>query len=178
MARKCEEVDPIPAARLREVKKDSGLSYAKIAKKLSETCDYIVSDSSVCRYANGENKIDPAFAKAVADSFGVNEDWLLGGSPYKTALDEALAKESEERVSGFKSRKERKRLLFDLMTNMSGWTAESIHVAAPFGESEVPSLPPYIVVSKDDMRHELTLLDYERFIGKMLDFCDFELSHM
>lgn len=178
MGAKKKNIDPLPAARLLQVKKDSGLSYARIAKKLRDNYGFIISYSSVQRYAQGKNEIDPEFAQYAADAFGVNADWLLGKSPYKTALDEDLAKESEDRVNGFKSRRERKRLLFDLMADMSGWTVESIHVAAPYGESELTDLPPYVAVSKGDVRHELNLFEYERFIGKMLDFYDFELSHM
>jgi hypothetical protein len=113
------------------------------------------------------------FAEEVARVYGINPCWLLGLSPHKYPIDESLA-----RINALRSKKDRERLLFDLMTSMRGWIIEDFNYAASYGESEVKGLPIRLIVSKGDSRHEFDDVDLDRFVGKMLDYCNFELSHM
>lgn len=167
---KQKHIDPVAIERLQEV--IGGMSLAKFVRSINRT-GWGTTYQSVQKYLSGENEIQPAFAREVARVYGINASWLLGDSPYKKPIDESLA-----RVNEYRSRKERKRLLFDLMTSMSGWVVNDIQYAAPFGESESEGLPIRMTVTKDGIEREFNDLDYDKFIGKMLDYCDFELSHM
>lgn len=165
-----KHIDPVAIEHLQEVIGDK--SIAEFVRSINRV-GWGTTYQSVQKYLKGENEIQPAFAREVARVYGVNASWLLNLSPHKTPTDESLA-----RVGEYRTRKERKRLLFDLMTSMRGWVVDDIQYAAPYGESESKGLPIRMTISKGDKTHAFNDVDYDKFIGKMLDFCDFELSHM
>lgn len=167
-----KNINPQAVANLKSLIDEKGLSLQKFADSL-ERRGYSTSPQNVHRYVSGENEIPAKFANEVARVWGVNASWILGISPYKTPVDESVA-----RIGELNTRNMKKRLLLDLMADMSGWIVEERHTAAPFGESESQGITSFVALTKDGTRHELDLLDYERLIAKMLDFFDFELMHM
>ena len=58
--------------RLKELKKDSGLSNMKIAKAIG------VGDTTICRWENGKADIKSKELVKLAQFFGVSTDYLVG----------------------------------------------------------------------------------------------------
>ena len=84
--------------RLKELRKEKGLSLTKLSEILEEKYGVSVSNSKLMYYEKGERKPrNKQFWKKLADYFGVSEAYLLGYSSVKTetdikisVLDEAL----------------------------------------------------------------------------------------
>ncbi len=65
--------------RLKEIIKDSGLTYEEIKDNLG-----LKSKGTITKYCNGQTKnITVSMAKKIADSFGVSPAWLVGWSDNK-----------------------------------------------------------------------------------------------
>lgn len=60
------------AKRLRDFRKERGLTQTVLAKKLGTT------HSTISGYENGKNKILTAFAYNIAKEYNVSLDWLCG----------------------------------------------------------------------------------------------------
>ena len=67
--------------RLKELRKQKGLSQKEIAKEMS------ISEKTLSRWENGESQIKPEKAKQLADYFGVSVGYLLGYSEYRDSQE-------------------------------------------------------------------------------------------
>lgn len=86
--------------RLKELRKEKGISLSKLSEILKEKYDASVSTSQLMYYEKEEREPrDKQVWKKLADYFGVSETYLLGYSSVKnetdikvSVLDEALEK--------------------------------------------------------------------------------------
>lgn len=67
-------MDELFAKRLKQLKKESKLTYEELAKELG-----FKSRSTICKYANGQiSNIGPSGIAKIANFFQVSPSWLAG----------------------------------------------------------------------------------------------------
>ena len=78
--------------RLKELRKEKGISLTKLSEILEEKYGVSVSTSQLMYYEKGEREPrNKQFWKKLADYFGVSEAYLLGYSSVKTEADIKVA---------------------------------------------------------------------------------------
>ncbi len=182
MPRPRKEPNEVAIKRLQEVFEDSGKTQSEFARSLTRE-GYKTRQQNVQRYLAGKNEIPSAFAREVARVYGVNESWLLGYSPYKTPVDESMA-----RISHIRNKFEKRHLLFDLMAELNLWTlTQPQDVAAPIvGEGEVFDMSAihmdrfrtFRTIRRGDTTIELDQVQVEKLVRKVADYFDFEIEHL
>lgn len=177
-----KSINPQAVANLKALIDEKGLSLQKFADSL-ERRGYSTSPQNVHRYVTGENEIPASFANEVERVWGVNASWILGISPYKTPVDESAARLTERNDETW-----RRRTLFELLAQLSGWQVEPRpDIAAPFTgadeecddtESAILRFRHYATVSHGEEVRDLDRVEFDKLLDRMLGIFDVEIRSL
>ena len=178
MARKRIEKNPVRRARLIQLMEENDISQNELSRRTGIAQQNI---SRICSESDNLNLSETNAGAIVAAFPEYRIQWLLGYDNFKTSAELVMSL-----ISDGKERRTRKQALFAVMAEMNGWKIEDNESVLAIDLEGLPiafsdadfEFEHYATIAKDEKTVTLNQNEFELFVQKMLDYFEFELSHM